>query len=75
MAKLTITAGPALAAPTPVSVRMPVPTIAPTPSAIRCGHYSDWWSRCSSGISSRVTIALRTFQFFMACPYRDLAEA
>ncbi len=31
MAKDRITAGPALAAPTPVSVRMPVPTIAPTP--------------------------------------------
>ena len=35
-------AGPALAAPTPVKVRIPVPTIAPTPSAIRCGQDSDW---------------------------------
>jgi hypothetical protein len=41
IAKLRITAGPALAAPTPVKVRMPVPTIAPTPSAIKCGQDSD----------------------------------
>jgi len=35
MAKERMTAGPALAAPTPISVRMPVPTMAPTPRAMR----------------------------------------
>ena len=45
MAKDSITAGPALAAPTPVRVRMPVPTIAPTPSATRCGQDKVGFSR------------------------------
>ena len=63
MAKDRITAGPALAAPTPVRVRMPVPTIAPTPSAIRCGQPSERFSRCSGARSSSLTIAFRTFQF------------
>jgi len=40
MAKERITDGPALAAPTPIRVRMPVPTIAPTPKATRCGQDS-----------------------------------
>ena len=60
-------AGPALPAPTPISVRMPVPTIAPTPSATRCGQPSDCLSRCSSGISSRATTALRKFQLLICC--------
>jgi len=38
MAKERMTAGPALPAPTPIRVRMPVPTIAPTPSATRWGQ-------------------------------------
>ena len=59
----SITAGPALPAPTPIRVRMPVPTIAPTPSATRCGQDSVCFSRCSSGMSSRATTALRYFQF------------
>src|SRR4029453_10806779 len=65
MAKLRITAGPAFAAPTPVSVRMPVPTMGRPPRAMRCGQERLGVSRCSSGISSRETIVLRTFQFFM----------
>src|SRR5690606_30438171 len=32
------TAGPALSAPMPIRVRMPVPTMAPTPIATRCGQ-------------------------------------
>src|SRR5687768_167995 len=61
IAKDRITAGPALAAPTPVRVRMPVPTIAPTPSAIRCGQPSERLSRCSGASSSSDTIVLRAF--------------
>ena len=48
VAKDRITAGPALPAPTPIRVRMPVPTMAPTPSATRCGHERDCLRRCSS---------------------------
>ena len=47
-----LAAGPAFAAPTPVKVKMPVPTIAPTPSAIRCGQDKVGFSRCSGAISS-----------------------
>src|SRR5678816_1174134 len=68
MAKDRITAGPALPAPPPIRGRMPVPTIAPPPSATRCGHDSDCLSRCSAGMSSRATTVLRTFQFFIRHP-------
>src|SRR4051794_17161685 len=59
MAEERMTPGPAIPAPTPVRVRMPVPTIAPTPSAMRCGHPRLRLSRCSAGISSSATTALR----------------
>src|SRR5688572_24365381 len=64
-----MTAGPALAAPTPVRVRIPVPTIAPTPSAIRCGQPRLRWSRCSGAISSSATTALRANRSINALPY------
>src|SRR4051794_17718573 len=61
MAKERITAGPAFAAPTPVRVRMPVPTIAPTPSAIRCGQERLRESRCCGARSSWARIFFFVF--------------
>jgi hypothetical protein len=36
-----ITAGPASATPTPTTMKMPVPMIAPTPSAVRSSAPTD----------------------------------
>ena len=72
MAKERTTAGPALAAPTPVRVRIPVPTIAPTPSATRCGQPRLRWSLCSGAMSSSATTALRANRFMKRPPVCQL---
>src|SRR3954471_15836626 len=68
MAKERMTAGPALAAPTPVRVRIPVPTMAPTPNATRCGQPRLRFRRCSGARSSSRTTAFFANRLANASP-------
>ena len=54
--------GPANPAPTPISVKMPVPTMAPTPRASRCGQLNVGFSRGPSCGAIIASIDRRRFQ-------------
>jgi hypothetical protein len=47
-----ITAGPAMPAPSPITTKIPVPMIAPTPIAVRCNAPTERFSSCPASCVS-----------------------
>lgn len=73
MMKETTTAGPALlAAAVPVSTKMPVPTISPTPSMVRSSAPSERWSSeccpCCCSTSTLLVASSRPTNRFILSP-------